>query len=73
MFTGVMSSLCVANQFGAKQNEALSWYCSSDAARFLRILVQGILPPILLTLWETFVVSFGMMPHLFKRRVSIRV
>jgi len=61
MFTGVMSSLCVANQFGAKQNEALSWYCSSDAARFLRILVQGILPPILLTLWETFVVSFGMM------------
>ena len=53
MFTGVMSSLCVANQFGAKQNEALSWYCSSDAARFLRILVQGILPPILLTLWET--------------------
>lgn len=61
MFTGVMSSLCVANQFGAKQNEALSWYCTSDAARFLRILVQGILPPILLTLWETFVVSFGMM------------
>jgi hypothetical protein len=27
----------------------------------LRVIVQGVLPPILLTLWETFVVSFGMM------------
>lgn len=61
MFTGVMSSLCVANQFGANHNDGLKWYCSSDSARYLRILVQGILPPILLTLWETFVVSFGMM------------
>ena len=61
MFTGVMSSLCVANQFGAKQSSALEWYCSNDRARYLRILVQGILPPILLTLWETFIISFGMM------------
>ena len=60
-FTGVMSSLCVSNQFGADRSSALDWYCSSNSARLLRIIVQGILPPILLTLWETFVVSFGMM------------
>jgi hypothetical protein len=60
-FTGVMSSLCVANQFGTERSEALDWYCSSDSARLLRVVVQGILPPILLTLWETFIISFGMM------------
>ena len=60
-FTGVMSSLCVSNQFGTDRNVALTWYCSDNSARLLRVVVQGILPPILLTLWETFVVSFGMM------------
>ena len=29
----------------------LSWYCSDDA-RFFNTLISGLLPPILLTLWE---------------------
>ena len=61
MFAGILSSLCVANQFGAKQSSNLNWYCTNDSAKYLRVVVQGILPPILLTVWETFVVSFGMM------------
>ena len=38
----------------------LTWYCSEEAVVFQSI-VSGLLPPILLTLWEVFVVSFFMM------------
>ena len=38
----------------------LNWYCSEEAVVFQSI-VSGLLPPILLTLWEVFVVSFFMM------------
>jgi hypothetical protein len=36
------------------------WYCSQEAYLF-NTFISGLLPPVLLTLWEVFVVSFFML------------
>ena len=39
----------------------LSFYNRSADAAWFKILISGLLPPVLLTLWEVFVVSFFLM------------
>jgi hypothetical protein len=56
IFTVGIASACV----GEDVPTSLDWYCSEDAKGF-QIFVSGLLPPILLTLWEVFVVSFFLM------------
>ena len=55
IFTVGIASACVGDV-----PTSLDWYCSEDAEGF-KIFVSGLLPPILLTLWEVFVVSFFLM------------
>ena len=55
IFTVGIASACMGDV-----PSSLDWYCSEDAAGF-KIFVSGLLPPILLTLWEVFVVSFFLM------------
>ena len=56
IFTVGVASACV----GDARPSSLDWYCSEDAEGF-KIFISGLLPPILLTLWEVFVVSFFLM------------
>jgi DNA-directed RNA polymerase III subunit RPC2 len=55
IFTVGIASACMGDV-----PSSLDWYCSEDAKGF-KIFVSGLLPPILLTLWEVFVVSFFLM------------
>ena len=55
IFTVGIASACVGERPGS-----LDWYCSEEAEGF-NIFVSGLLPPVLLTLWEVFVVSFFLM------------
>ena len=56
IFTVGIASACVVEPPNGLKS-FLSWYCSDEAVVF-NTLISGILPPILLTLWEVFVVSF---------------
>jgi len=62
MFATIVTSVCqVESDTNSRYlNSFLSWYCSSEA-RIYRGLISGVLPPILLTLWEVFVISFYML------------
>uniref|UniRef100_A0A7R9TNG7 Uncharacterized protein n=1 Tax=Micromonas pusilla TaxID=38833 RepID=A0A7R9TNG7_MICPS len=59
IFTVGLASACVVDPPVGMEG-FLEWYCSSEAKPF-NVLISGLLPPILLTLWETFVVSFFML------------
>ena len=54
IFTVGVASACTGNA-----PPSLDWYCSS--AEGFKLFIGGLLPPILLTLWEVFVVSFFLM------------
>ena len=59
IFTVGIASACVVEPPDGLE-KFLSWYCDPDRA-FFNTLISGLLPPILLTLWEVFVVSFFIM------------
>jgi len=63
---GVLNTLCANDIASSSVSEAttlefMNWYCKSKDARAVRVIVGSILPPILLTLWETFIMSFGLL------------
>ena len=65
-FAGVLNTLCANDISSSSVSEAttlefMNWYCKSKDARIIKIIVGSILPPILLTLWETFIMSFGLL------------
>ena len=49
----------------------LEWYCDNEEVAGLRLLVSGILPPILLTLWEVFAVSFFLLYLVHAQNVQV--
>ena len=60
---GVLNTLCANDLTSSSVSEAttlefMNWYCKSEDAGVVRVIVGSILPPILLTLWETFIMSF---------------
>ena len=63
---GVLNTLCANDVTSSSASEAttlefMNWYCKSEDAGVVRVIVGSILPPILLTLWETFIMSFGLL------------
>ena len=62
MFATIVTSVCQvqSDTQSADITGFLDWYCSEDAKVYAG-LISGVLPPILLTLWEVFVISFYML------------
>jgi len=63
---GVLSTLCANDITSSSVSDAttldfMDWYCKSKDATAVRVIIGSILPPILLTLWETFIMSFGLL------------
>ena len=54
----MITSACTLKAPSDSIETFLEWYCDNKEVEGLRLLVSGILPPILLTLWEVFAVSF---------------
>ena len=54
----MITSACTLQAPSDSIETFLEWYCDNKEVEGLRLLVSGILPPILLTLWEVFAVSF---------------
>jgi len=62
MFATIVTSVCQVQSDSSTADITgfLDWYCSDDAKVYAG-LISGVLPPVLLTLWEVFVISFYML------------
>ena len=73
MFSTAVTSFCKVrgdDTSGFLRGETFDWYCSSEG-KYVRVLLSGILPPVILTLWEVFVISFYMLYLVQKQNVHI--
>jgi hypothetical protein len=72
MFATAVTSVCQVREGDDVINSgaALDWYCSDDAKVYAAI-ISGVLPPIILTLWEVFVISFYMMYLVQRQNVHV--
>lgn len=59
IFTVGIASACIVDP-PKGLGSFLEWYCSTSARPF-KTIISGLLPPVLLTLWEVFIVSFFML------------
>ena len=67
-----VTSVCQVRQTDSRLGggEFFDWYCSDDA-RVYAALISGVLPPVLLTLWEVFVISFYMLYLVQKQNAHV--
>ena len=72
MFATAVTSVCQVRQTDSRLGggEFFDWYCSDDA-RVYAALISGVLPPVLLTLWEVFVISFYMLYLVQKQNAHV--
>lgn len=71
MFATAVTSVCQVRQGNDIVGGAFfDWYCSDDAAVYTG-LISGVLPPVLLTLWEVFVISFYMLYLVQKQNAHV--
>ena len=72
MFATAVTSVCQVRQADSRLDggELFDWYCS-DKARVYAALISGVLPPVILTLWEVFVISFYMLYLVQKQNAHV--
>jgi DNA-directed RNA polymerase III subunit RPC2 len=72
MFATAVTSVCQVREGDdvVDGGAVLDWYCSDDAKVYTAI-ISGVLPPIILTLWEVFVISFYMMYLVQRQNVHV--
>ena len=67
----MITSACTLKAPSDSMEKFLEWYCDEKEVEGLRLLVSGILPPILLTLWEVFAVSFFLLYLVHAQNVHV--
>lgn len=67
----MITSACTLKAPSDSIESFLEWYCDNKEVEGLRLLVSGILPPILLTLWEVFAVSFFLLYLVHAQNVHV--
>ena len=67
----MITSACTLKAPSDNTESFLEWYCDNEEVAGLRLLVSGILPPILLTLWEVFAVSFFLLYLVHAQNVQV--
>ena len=73
MFSTAVTSFCKVqgdDSDGFLRGETFNWYCSSEG-KYVRVLLSGVLPPVILTLWEVFVISFYMLYLVQKQNAHV--